>query len=426
VLVELIAYTDSPPVPKPGTPESKLPTQPRYLALLLFPDGHTGAVDLGPADVIDKTASELRDALADQDTRFQPAAQNLYRLAFKPLVPLLAKTRRVFLAPDGQLSLIPFAALHDGRRFLADTFDFTYLTSGRDILPPPGDIPAAASTSVVVLADPDYKASSQAQAAVPGGGVMLAPGERSSSLERFFNDRVVGGLSQQSWGALPGSRQEAEAIQRLLPQAQLFLGADASKERLLRLTTPGILHLALHGFFLEDTATAPGAPMLGASLAGGPVPRLPDPLLRSGLLLAGTNSPADIGNSLATALELAGLNLWGTQLVVLSACDTGRGDTARGDVKRGQGVYGLRRAFIVAGAETVVVSLWKVDDETTRALMESYYRNLLAGQGRVAALREAMLSLRARNPHPYYWAPFITLGRDSPLRGFTSSSAAQP
>lgn len=120
-----------------------------------------------------------------------------------------------------------------------------------------------------------------------------------------------------------------------------------------------------------------------------------------------------------TALELAGLDLWGTQLVVLSACDTGRGD-----VKLGQGVYGLRRAFVVAGAETVVMSLWKVRDDTTPQLMEAYYRNLLAGQGRASALREAMRTLRLSKPHPYYWAPFIALGRDTPLRSFTGTPSS--
>ncbi|HYH94497.1 CHAT domain-containing protein, partial [Hyalangium sp.] len=117
-------------------------------------------------------------------------------------------------------------------------------------------------------------------------------------------------------------------------------------------------------------------------------------------------------DSLVTALELAGLDLWGTELVVLSACDTGRGD-----VKLGQGIYGLRRALVVAGAETLVTSLWKVNDETTRMLMEGYYRNLLAGKGRAMALREAMLTLREQQPHPHFWAPFITLGKDAPLRG---------
>jgi CHAT domain-containing protein len=127
-----------------------------------------------------------------------------------------------------------------------------------------------------------------------------------------------------------------------------------------------------------------------------------DPLLRSGLLFAGANTPTPDASSLTqpppdsalvTALELAGLNLWGTQLVVLSACGTGRGD-----VQLGQGVYGLRRALIVAGAETVVMSLWKVTDETTRSLMEAYYTNLLAGQGRASALREAMRWLSATQP----------------------------
>ena len=115
---------------------------------------------------------------------------------------------------------------------------------------------------------------------------------------------------------------------------------------------------------------------------------------------------------MVTALEVAGMNLWGTQLVVLSACETGRGD-----VKLGQGVYGLRRAFTVAGAETVVTSLWKVDDATTRELMEGYYQRLLAGEGRADAMRQAMEVVRAQHPHPYYWAPFIVVGNGAPLRG---------
>jgi hypothetical protein len=156
--------------------------------------------------------------------------------------------------------------------------------------------------------------------------------------------------------------------------------------------------------------------------------RPPDPLLRSGLLFAGVSAPAPDtshatppDSALATALELASLNLWGTQLVVLSACDTGRGD-----IQPGQGVYGLRRAFLVAGAETVVMSLWKVNDETTRSLMEAYYTHLLAGQGRASALRQAMRELRATQSHPYYWAPFIALGRDAPLRTLLATSQEPP
>jgi len=417
VLVELVVYEYSPPVPKVGTPESKIPVQLRYLAMVIFPDGRTAAVDLGPADAIDKVASRLRDALAGRVADFQVPAQKLYQLVFKPLQSALGDSRKIFLAPDGELALVPFAALHDGRRFLVDAYDFAYLTSGRDLLARPGNIPTA--TPVVVFADPDYSGSLPARASAPDGGVPLAAVERSYSVERFFaNKRAY--LRGQGWLPLAGTRQEAQVIQRFFPQAQVFLGADASKERLLHLATPGILHIATHGFFLEDAAHPPGARALVASV--GNIPRLPDPLLRSGLVLAGASSPADRGNSLVTALELAGLNLWGTDLVVLSACDTGLGGTSRGEVKRGQGVYGLRRSFIVAGAETLVVSLWKVDDQVTRTLMESYYGNLFASQGRVTALREAMFALRKEHPHPHYWAPFIGIGRDAPLRQFASNN----
>ncbi len=113
-----------------------------------------------------------------------------------------------------------------------------------------------------------------------------------------------------------------------------------------------------------------------------------------------------------TALELAGLDLWGAQLVMLSACDTGNGD-----VKLGQGVHGLRRAVVVVGAETLVAGLWKVNDEITYQFMESYYRHLLAGQGRTTALRKAMQEMRQNQPHPHFWAPFIGIGKDSPLQG---------
>jgi CHAT domain-containing protein len=205
-----------------------------------------------------------------------------------------------------------------------------------------------------------------------------------------------------------------------MPQAQLFLGAEATKERLLSLPTPGVLHLATHGFFLGDTT-----PVLegqramvhfGALGNDTSAPRPSDPLLRSGLALAPSHSGSADGSSRhsdnrwVTALELAGLNLWGTQLVVISACDTGRGE-----VKLGQGVYGLRRAFVIAGAETVVTSLWKVNDETTQTLMEAYYRHLLEGQGRCSALHAAMRLVRRSHPHPHNWAPFIALGRDTPL-----------
>ncbi|RKH00990.1 CHAT domain-containing protein [Corallococcus sp. CA053C] len=402
-LVEFITYEDRPLVPTRGAPAPQL----RCLALVLLPDASIRTLDLGPAGPIEAAASRMRDALARRDATFQAESEALYRIAFQPLLPLLGEAHRLFISPDGQLALVPFAALHDGHQFLVDTHDFTYLTSGKDLLPrQQRSLPAS---SVVVLADPAFNAT-------PAAAVKAAPAWPERSVSPGLAAQV-----SRDWNLvpLPGSRQEAEAIQRLIPQAQLFLGPEATRERLLHMPTPGILHLATHGFFLEDAVAPERSRAVAKFGALGEDPLAqppPDPLLRSGLLFAGANAQKPraaptSASALVTALELAGLDLWGTQLVVLSACDTGRGD-----IRRGQGVYGLRRAFLVAGAETVVMSLWKVDDTATRVLMETYYRHLLAGLGPATALREAMREVRSAHPHPHYWAPFIAMGRDAPLR----------
>jgi CHAT domain-containing protein/tetratricopeptide (TPR) repeat protein len=423
-LVEFITYEDRPLVPTPRKPVAQRPSPLRSLALVLLPDATLHTLDLGAAEPIDSAASRFRKALANRDAAFQVHAQALYQLVFQPLLPLLGKSRHLFISPDGQLALVPFAALHDGHQFLADAFDFTYLTSGKELLPRPQE--TAPLASVAVLADPDFSAplSASPPSEASGAATRSASGERvSASLRENPESRA--------WAIvpLPGTRQEAQAIQRLIPGAQLFLGSQATKAQLLQLPAPGILHLATHGFFLDDAPPSPRSRAVGHFGAMSDTPleaRSPDPLLRSGLLFAGAHAlsrppsspaPALADSALATALELAGLDLWGTQLVVLSACDTGRGD-----IKLGQGVYGLRRAFLVAGAETVVMSLWQVKDDTTPRLMEAYYSNLLAGQGRASALRKAMLSLRATHPHPHYWAPFIVVGQDAPLRGLGSSA----
>ncbi|HYH96809.1 CHAT domain-containing tetratricopeptide repeat protein, partial [Hyalangium sp.] len=413
-IVEFVAYQDRALLAKPGLLPSQVDNHLRYLALLLFADGRSRAVDLGPAEPIDRAALRLHDTLARKSASYLSAAQALHTLAFLPLVPHLGQKRRLFLAPDGQLNLVPFAALHDGRRFLVDAFHITYLTSGKDLLPRSEDLPP--SNSVVVLASPDF--GSPLAAATPEEQTAPALAQRAALLEDFFTTLRSNG-PDIPWAPLPGTRAEAESILRLFPQAQLLLGPDATKQALLRLPTPGLLHIATHGFFLEDSSPVSAARGVGnfGAVGSSPAQRPSDPLLRSGLVLAGIQHPTApagtrrIEESLVTALELAGLNLWGTQLVVLSACDTGRGD-----VRLGDGVYGLRRAFLVAGAETVVTSLWKVNDEVTRQLMERYYRHLLAGLGRTHALREAMKELRRMHPHPHFWAAFTALGLDAPLQ----------
>src|SRR5262249_22694452 len=155
--------------------------------------------------------------------------------------------------------------------------------------------------------------------------------------------------AKEEFAPLPGTSAEARAVRAVFPDATLLAGQQASKTSLARLDAPRILHIATHGFFLQDAAAGsrPASPRGGLPSAD-----VANPLMRSGLALAGANLHGAKDDGILTALEASGLNLWGTRLVTLSACDTGVGQ-----VKNGEGVYGLRRAFFLAGAETVVMSL---------------------------------------------------------------------
>lgn len=156
---------------------------------------------------------------------------------------------------------------------------------------------------------------------------------------------------------------------------------------------------------MVNTTTAPRPPNFWVE----------NPLLRSGLALAGANQRrSGQEDGILTALEAAGLDLWGTKLVVLSACETGVGA-----IQKEEGVYGLRRALVMAGAESQVMSLWKVADEATRDLMIAYYKRLVTGQGRAEALRQVQLEmLRSETrTHPFYWASFIPSGAWEPIEG---------
>src|SRR5262249_40588340 len=210
---------------------------------------------------------------------------------------------------------------------------------------------------------------------------------------------------------LTGTAQEARVIQSLFPEAQVLTGTQATKSALQKLIAPRILHIATHGFFLQDANAETSRDKGGPGAKSGYVPafKIEEPLLRSGLALSGAN--LNHGSSgrdgILTALEASNLNLWGTKLVTLSACETGVGE-----VRNGEGVYGLRRAFFLAGTETLVMSLWPVSDRVTREMMTAYYTGLKRGQGRGDALRQAELAMLKRKDrrHPFYWASFIHSG----------------
>lgn len=362
-----------------------------YAAYVLRGSGDPRSVDLGEAGAIDDMVMALRRALADprKDT-VKAAARRLDAQVMEPVRSLAGDAHHILLAPEGALHLVPFGALQDEQgRYLIERYTFTYLTTGRDLLRMQARRPSRQPP--VIVADPDFGTRSTRDDAARTG----------AAAARSIDFRNV------EFEPLPGTAREAQAIRSLYPDAVLLTGASASEAAIKRVGGPRVLHLASHGFFLPDQS-------LGRRDAGPAGPR-ENPLLRSGLAFAGANRDASgADDGILTALELAGLDLLGTQLVTLSACETGLGD-----VQRGEGVFGLRRALVIAGAESQVISLWKVDDETTESLMVDFYQRLRADAGRAEALRQAQLRLLADRKlgHPFYWAGFILSGDWRPLQG---------
>jgi tetratricopeptide (TPR) repeat protein len=340
---------------------------PRYVAYVLHREGAIGFADLGDAAILDAAAARLRSALGRATGDVFSAARALDTLVFGPLRAAIGATRRIYVSPDGALGLVPFEALMDEEgRFRIERWSFTYLSAGRDLLRFTEHAPSR--EGALVLADPDFGALREPSA-------VAARGLRAID------------LAGAKFAPLAGSALEGRAVTDEIPGARLLVRAQATKTALVAARGPRVLHLATHGYFLEDpdllrSGTGPTAEVV----------RVDNPLLRSGLAFAGANAhrSADGDDGVLSGLEAAALDLRGTRLVVLSACDTGVGE-----IRNGDGVHGLRRAFAMAGAEALVMSLWDVDDAATRALMSGYYQRLAAGGGRSEALRQARLGALA-------------------------------
>jgi CHAT domain-containing protein/tetratricopeptide (TPR) repeat protein len=381
----------------------------RYGAYIVT-GGDVQSIDLGDAAPIEAAVAALRGSLSDPAVVPGSPSRTVYDLVVAPILARTGTAKHLLLAPDGALNLVPFAALTDAAgRPLIEAVTITYLTSGRDLLRLA--VEREGRGPDLVVAAPDY-----VRAGTP------EPAPEPSSIEAAVGAAGVrsGDLTLGTWPPLPGTRAEADAISAILSSAVTRLGPAATEGSVKSASAPQILHIATHGFFLDDEP-APSPPDLtrglGLGLTG---PAIPvgglgeNPLLRSGLVLAGADSldGGEGADGYLTALEVSGLDLWGTELVVLSACETGVGDVANGD-----GVYGLRRALVLAGAESQLMSLWSVSDEATRNLMVAYYERLMAGEGRSEALRNVQLEM-LRNPatsHPFYWASFIPIGDWRPI-----------
>jgi CHAT domain-containing protein len=378
----------------------------RYVAYLVTSHGAPRLVPLGKAAPIDAAVDAVLAALQApvRTATTRTALQHLDALLIGPMRDQLTEASHLILAPDSKLNLVPFEALVDSQgHYELERYLVSYLSSGRDLLRLAAH--RVSQSPAVIVAGPDY-------------------GPLPSHL-------AIGTVAFQP---LPGARAEADDLGRYFSTPPVT-DKQATKEALAALIGPTILHVATHGFYARDPGTtrAPGARSPAASLPTASAPRAPrgmrveidggmsslssppsasDPvegLDRSGLAMAAANQGA---GGIVTARELAGFDWWGTQLVVLSACETGVGAVPSGD-----GVYGMRRALVLAGVESQVVSLWSASDASTRVLMRDYYDELARGTGRAEALRSAKLALlrQPRYAHPYYWAAFIPAGDWQPL-----------
>jgi CHAT domain-containing protein/tetratricopeptide (TPR) repeat protein len=352
----------------------------RYVAYVFFSEGDPQRVDLGSAEDINAISLEFRAAMSNlqNEAKARRLARELDEKVMRPIRKVLRGRLHVFVSPDGDLSLVPFAALRDeGGHYLAEKYQFSYLNSGRELLRLADSTPDRDKPTI--YANPTF-------------------GKESHLLStRRSGDREA--VKSMSFDPLVATETEAVQIASLLGAQLPLTGKLATKSSLQSLHGPKVLHIATHGVFLEDLS-ASDFPILDIVVLG-PPPAEDDAMYRSGLVFAdGILSSAEAGN----------LDLWGTQLVTLSACETGLGE-----VHNGEGVIGLRRAFALAGARSVLMSLWKVDDEATRDLMLTFYQAILRGESRSTALRTAQLDLIKQGRQPYYWAAWLLSGDNGPL-----------
>lgn len=283
---------------------------------------------------------------------------------------------KIYFSADGVYNQISLSALLNPAtsRYLTEEQSIVHISSTRDLLSERKQTSHA--TGVYLFGNPSFSPQ--------------ATGKQEVELESL---RSVSSLRENNHEPLPGTELEIDAITSILSSNGLkvssFLQTDASEEKIRNLKRPGILHIATHGYFFEGT-----------------VDHEP-PLLNSGLLFSGVSDASQNEQGLdgiLTAYEASLLDLNGTNLVVLSACETGLGR-----IRNGEGVYGLQRALQIAGAKNVMVSLWKVDDNATRQLMEYFYENVADSMPYRTALSNAQRIMKEQYDEPYYWAAFRLL-----------------
>lgn len=369
-------------------------SQIRYYALILTRSSES------PRWVPLCSEEELRQMLGQEEAA---SSQALYELVWAPIEPHLEQVTKIHIAPSGLFTSLSFAALRNQGTYLLDRYELHRLLSTRDI----------AAQQAETLRNP----RKESLALFGGDDFGMPPAPLTEAQCSPLTRSVVNDLRQlrgQGFDYLPGSLLEVSQIEKITRrtkwQIALFTGVEATESRLKSYSghSPKVVHISTHGFYFAPSHkdSLPATPQESNSFRNSE-----EPLMRSGLLFSGANSiwtnktqnTDATDDGVLTAYEIANLDFSDTELVVLSACDT-----ALGDIDYNEGVYGIQRAFRLAGVKAMIGSLWKVPDTETVRLMTEFYRHRTAGMTTHKAFAQAQAAMRATHPDdPHSWAGFV-------------------
>jgi tetratricopeptide (TPR) repeat protein len=381
----------------------------RYGAVMIASKGGPVWIPLGAADKIEESTELYRKSVRGNtdETTLHTVLRTLHDQVWTPIEKALpAGTRTIILSPDGELNFVSFGTLltSGAEEFLIEKYSIRYVASGRDLI---RKREASATQLLAAFGNPDY-----------GGEAKSVTQQTQTTDLPAMRATEMGDFGKMALTPLPGTQEEcaglkAKAEASGLPN-RIFLGPEATKAQLREINSPRILHLATHGFFLPESEDEQrgndrqlgngGTNPILKTQEGRKTPViLNNPMHRSGFALAGAQRtleawakgevPPRDNDGIVTAEEVGGLNLKGTWLAVLSACDTGTGEA-----KAGEGVLGLRRGFVEAGCQNLSLTLWPISDETTVQIMLDFYARALASgnaaQSLVDVQKEWLVKLR--------------------------------
>ena len=382
--------------------------QPYYGAFVMRKDfDHPVLVSLENVDSVEAVFdNDNADALFINELYASHKSVTLHNMLWSKFLPYMDGIKKVYYSPTGQLANINFDVLRDETGvMLNERYTMCRVSSTANI----SDVKASESISYL---------SSALYGNIKYDESMEAMAEASSAYEEYSGTEIELALRSENergkWGAIPSTKKEIENIYKLLNEkgitVSVFDGIAANEESFKNLhrRSPDILHLATHGFVIDTPQKAEGNKFVATTNI---YSQKDSYLMWAGLMLAGGNNIwqgrfnlTNVEDGILTADEISRLDLTNTKLVVLSACET-----ARGKVDPVDGVYGLQRAFKLAGVQTIVMSLWKVQDDATAMLMTQFYTYLTNGVEKHQALWNAMMDVRKKYKDPYYWAGFVML-----------------